>query len=548
LAALVERRNTLGVAPTGAGKTVMLSTIAGRALVGNSKRALVLQHRDELVAQNRRAFHKVNPGLDSGVVDADTKQFQRQVTFAMVPTLSRANNLDALPPQDLIVADEAHHVMADSWRKIIDAVRQRNPQAAVLGVTATPMRGDGVGLIGVFDNVCDQITLGELIHAGHLVRPRTFVVDIGVQSDLKNVKRQKEDFDMDAVASIMDREILNDEIVKHWKEKAGGRRTVVFCSTVAHAQHVATAFKEAGVSAAVVSGNTPDGERRTSLEALARGDTQVVCNVAVLTEGWDCPPVSCVILLRPSSYKSTMIQMIGRGLRTVDQEKFPGIEKHDCIVLDFGISTLLHGSLEQDVNLEGKDNGGEAGEAPKKTCPSCSASVPISCRECPVCGAEFPPPLDLEPEPLKDFAMSEVDIFEASPFKWVDLWNDGVALMAAGFDTWALVINFRGQWRAIGGSTSADGGGVRSIAYGDKLLCLAQADDYMREHTDGDQASKSRRWLSLPATDKQLEHLGYTRLAGTWLTRYHAACRLTWKFNERAIKTKLFAAPVGVAA
>jgi superfamily II DNA or RNA helicase len=113
------------------------------------------------------------------------------------------------------------------------------------------------------------------------------------------------------------------------------------------------------------------------------GDAQVVVNVAVLTEGYDYTPTSCVVLLRPSSYKSTFIQMVGRGLRTVDPEEFPGVIKTDCIVLDFGTASLMHGSMEQEVNLDGHLHDGEA---PTKDCPDCGAIVPLACMECPLCG------------------------------------------------------------------------------------------------------------------------------------------------------------------
>ena len=534
MSALGERGNTLLVAPTGAGKTVMLNHVVKESRV---KRALVLQHRDELVAQNRAAYHKVNPKGRSGVIDASGKTYDEPVTFAMVQTLTRDTTLAALPKQDLIVVDECHHAVARSWAKIIDAVRTQNPDAKLLGVTATPARGDKKGLRGLFDNVSDQIRIGELIAAGNLVRPRTYVVDIGVQGELRDVRKTVEDFDMQAVAAIMDKDVLNEAVVKHWTEKASGRRTVVFASTVAHAEHTCEAFKAAGVTCAVVHGDMGEADRRNTLSALANGSIQVICNVAVLTEGWDCPPVSCVVLLRPSSYKSTMIQMIGRGLRPVDPERYPSVDKHDCIVLDFGISTLTHGSLEQDVVLDDRDGGG--GEAPTKLCPDCNARVPIAVMECAVCGYEFPPAIDPgEQKGLADFVMTEIDILDASPFKWEDLWNDATCLIAAAFESWAVVINFRGQWRAIGASAA---NGIHNVAVGDKLLCLAQADDFLRQNTDGDEARKSKRWLKLPATEKQLEHLGMTQLQGLTLTRYQAACRLTWKFSERAIKAKLLA-------
>ena len=241
LAALSTRDNTLGVAPTGAGKTIMLSAVTGR-MTGDSAKACVLAHRDELTSQNRAKFARVNPGTETSVVDATTKSWNGQVTFAMAPTLSRASNLAAIPKLDLLVIDEAHHAVAESYRRIIDRVRDANPDARIFGVTATPNRGDRKGLREVFDNVADQVRLGELIASGHLVPPRTFVIDVGVQDQLRAVRKTADDYDMGAVAAIMNRAPITEEVVRHWEEKAGDRQTVVFCSTVAHAMDVATAF------------------------------------------------------------------------------------------------------------------------------------------------------------------------------------------------------------------------------------------------------------------------------------------------------------------
>jgi len=353
VAALASRGNTLGVAPTGAGKTIMLSAVTGE-MIGDGAKACVLAHRDELTAQNRAKFQRVVPGISTSVIDATEKSWGGQVAFAMVPTLARASNLADMPRLDLLVIDEAHHAVADSYRRIIDRVRDANPDARIFGVTATPNRGDKKGLREVFDNVADQVRLGELIASGHLVPPRTFVIDVGVQDELRSVRKTLSDFDMAEVAGIMDRAPVTDEVIRHWKEKAGDRQTVIFCSTVAHAEHVTEAFRAAGITAALIHGDLASDTRKAILADYAAGGIRVIVNVAVLTEGWDHPPTSCVVLLRPSSYKSTMIQMVGRGLRIVDPEEHPGIVKTDCIVLDFGTSSLIHGTLEQDVDLDGK--------------------------------------------------------------------------------------------------------------------------------------------------------------------------------------------------
>ena len=445
--ALGEHGNTLGVAPTGSGKTLMLSGLVGRMLADNEAKACVLAHRDELTAQNVLKFAKVNPDLSTSIVDARTKSWRGRTTFAMVPTLARAANLEAMPALDLVVVDEAHHAAADSYRRIIDRAGERNPDVHIYGVTATPNRGDKKGLRPVFSNVADQILLGKLIGSGHLVRPRTFVIDVGTQEALRQVRRTVDDFDMKAVDAIMNQRPVTEAVIKHWREKASDRQTVIFCSTVDHARNVCDAFVAAGIDAGMVWGEMPESERRHVLAAYRRGDIQVTVNIAVLTEGWDHPPTSCVVLLRPSSYKSTMIQMVGRGLRTIDPTEFPGVVKVDCLILDFGTSSLMHGTLEQDIDLDGHEADGDA---PTKVCPECDAIVPLAVLECPICGYEFVG--DGGAMPIGNFVMSEIDLLKRSSFRWCDLFGDDAALVANGFHAWGGIFFLGGNWHAVGGA------------------------------------------------------------------------------------------------
>jgi superfamily II DNA or RNA helicase len=520
------------------GKTIMLSAVAGRMVAGADAKACVLAHRDELTGHNRDKFARVNPGVATSVVDATEKSWDGQVTFAMVPTLARSANLDDMPTLDLLVIDEAHHAAADSYRRIIDRARDRNPDCRIFGVTATPNRGDRKRLRPIFSNVSDQIRIGELIASGHLVAPRTFVVDVGVQGELAQVRRTVDDFDMGEVDAIMNRAPVTEAVIRHWKEKAGDRQTVVFCSTVDHARNVTEAFEAAGVPAGLVYGDLASGERKAVLERYAAGTLRVVVNVAVLTEGWDHPPTSCVVLLRPSSYKSTMMQMVGRGLRTVDPAEHPGVIKTDCIVLDFGTSSLMHGSLEQDVDLGGREGDGSH-EAPAKTCPDCGATVPLAVTECPLCGHVWEREAAADGDVLSDFVMSEIDLLKRSSFRWCDLFGDDAALIANGFIAWGGIFFLNGRWHGIGGVQRAQ---PRLLAVGERTVCLAAADDWLNTHESDESAHKTRRWLNQPPTEKQLQYLPAEYRQDFGLTRYQASALLSFRFNRGAIRSLVFGA------
>jgi DNA repair protein RadD len=453
----------------------------------------------------------------------------------MVQTLCRQDNLESMPKLDLLVIDEAHHVAAASYQNIITHARSLNPGLKLFGVTATPQRGDGKALLAAFSNISDVITLGELISSGFLVKPRFFVIDCDIRGDLAKVKMTASDFDMDQVSQIMDKQAVNERVIQEWKDRAGDRKTVAFCSTVSHATHVMEGFKAAGHTCDIVHGDLPDAARRKVLKAFDQGEIQVLVNVAVLTEGWDCQDVSCVILLRPCSYKGTMIQMIGRGLRKVDPARYPGVIKSDCIVLDFGYSLLTHGSIESDPTV-GQDRDPSARE---KSCEGCGIVIP-AVKICPVCGhihGEDDQEGERVPrEALEDFVMTEIHLMELSPYRWQDMF-DGAVTMAHGIDAWACLIDHDGMWHAIGGLRETS---VKLLYQSqDKLQSLASADDFLRQHGNSDAAKKTKRWLSQPASDKQLSMLGLAHGMMFGMTKYLACCLITWKLNEPRIKRTL---------
>lgn len=546
--ALKTRKNTLGIAPTGAGKTVMLSAIAGT--MGGTQ--LVLQHRDELVEQNERTFRKVNPRTPTSFFVADYKRWAQAggTTFSMIQTLCRDKNLETMPRLDRIIVDEGHHAVADSYLRVIHHARKMNPELELLLVTATPSRSDRRTLRTLVDNVADQITLSELIREGHLVRPRAFVIDTGVQEELAALKPKRfEEFDQAAVEKIMNKRAINDKVVEKWRAQAGDRQTVVFTSTVQHAKDVAEAFVRAGVDARVVHGDMADGDRKATLRDFDAGKFQVVVNVAVLTEGWDCQPVSCVVLLRKESDKSVLIQMVGRGLRKLDPERYPGRHKDDCIILDFGYSLHAHRGLEQTIRIDTQEGG--------KDCPECAAHVPAALHECPICGFEWPRSVVEKVEAsrdgegmnelgiLDDFVMTEVDLLEQSPYRWENLF-DGVVTMATAMDAWACLVYFGGRWVAVGGSRE---NGIALLDDStDRLMALAAADDFLRDHGDDEAANKQKRWLHLPPSEKQAKLLNLAPMDMLGISRYRAACMLQWRFSERGIKQKILHRGLRVAA
>ena len=531
--ALDKHKNTIVVAPTGAGKTIMLSALVGKRYE-DGKKVLVMQHRDELVDQNKSKFERLNPYITTSIVNGTVKDWKGGTIFSMVQTISRDNNLKDRPAFDMIVIDESHHAAADTYLKVINAVKEDNPDAEIVGFTATPNRGDGKGLRKVFNNCSHQIDITTLIREGFLVPPKSYVIDCGVNDSLRNVAISGNDFNMEQVESIMNRKVINQRVVEEYLNHAEGRKTVVFCSTIKHAEDLLEEFTDQDINAKLVTGETPKADRAQILYDLAYDDVDVVVNVSVLTEGFDAPPVSCIILTRPCSQKATMVQMIGRGLRTIDPEEFPDLVKRDCIVLDFGTSVLTHGSLEDSVSLDDK----EKGEAPLKQCPECEAVVPMGSKICPICEHIFDSGEKEEKEELHTFEMTEFDLMQMSPFRWMDMFGDQSLRMAMGFEGFVGVANTSDVSVAFGRNKQ---GKLKVLAVGGGVQCTAAADDFLREIEDGNAAKKTKRWLDQRLTDKQRAHLATQGINieafdFSW-TKYRAACMLSFLWNKRTIET-----------
>ena len=524
------------------GKTIMLSSVISKIINNKKQKALILAHRDELTSQNQSKFLRVNPDISTSIFDAKEKSFDGQAVFAMVQTLCRQNSLSQIPKIDFLVIDEAHHSTSDSYQRIISRAKTLNPNVLIYGVTATPNRSDKKNLSGVFSNVADQIRISELIASGHLVPPKTYIIDVGTQKDLGKVKKTAGDFDMSEVEKIMNKSPITDAVFSKWQQYASSRKTVIFCSTVKHAISVTEAFNNNGVKTSLVHGGLSDNERKIALAEYEKGNAQVIVNVSVLTEGWDYQPTSCVILLRPSSFKSTMIQMIGRGLRVIDPEIHPNITKENCIILDFGTSSLTHGCLEVDANLETrKKSENKKKQNNQKSCFECNALIPSASKECPLCGADLSINDEETKSELTDFEMTEIDLLtKRSNFKWCDLFDDSSSFMASGFNAFAGVFFDGVCWYAIGGSEVF---GIKIIAKGSKQICLAKADDFLNEYETYENAYKSKKWLNEPASVKQLNLLPNIYRTDFGITKYKAANLLKFHFNKQAIKSLLLDQP-----
>lgn len=312
------RRPLLGL-PTGTGKTVIFAALIRK----RGGRALVLAHRDELLTQATDKIRQIDPGARMGLVKAEANEIEAPVVVASMQTLARQSRLARLPRQfETVVVDEAHHATADSYRRVLEWTAD---SPLVLGVTATPERADNASLGEVWDEVVYSRSLLEMIRAGYLVDLRGLRVRLDV--DFSRLRVSHGDFVDTEAAAVLTAADAPAHACAAYLEHAAGRKALLFTPTVELAHLMAEAFRDGGVSAEAVDGSLPLEERRAILARLRSGETQVVANCAVLTEGFDEPSVDCVIIARPTRSRILYVQMIGRGTRT-----FPN--KSDCLVID----------------------------------------------------------------------------------------------------------------------------------------------------------------------------------------------------------------------
>jgi superfamily II DNA or RNA helicase len=329
-------RRIILVSPTGSGKTVIASAII-KGTPTTRWRVLVLAHRREIITQTSRKLHAND--IPHGIIQAGfCARPLEEVQVASIQTLwHRAIRTTAmeLPPADLLIIDECHHCPAQTYRRIINAY----PDAIVLGLTATPCRGDGRGLGGIFQTIIECPQVAQLIKGGYLIKTRVYAP---VNPDLKGIGTQAGDYVEAQLADRMDQPKLTGDIVTHWHKLGERRKTVCFAVNVSHSVHLRDEFIRSGVRAEHIDGGTPKAERDASLARLASGEIELVTNCMVLTEGWDMPEIGCCILARPTRKMGLYRQMIGRVLRPADG-------KTDAIILDHSGAVFRHGFAEDPV-------------------------------------------------------------------------------------------------------------------------------------------------------------------------------------------------------
>lgn len=321
------RKRTLLVLPTGCGKTIVFSKIIeDRVKMG--ERVLVLAHRSELLEQASDKLMTAT-GLGTALEKAENTSIGSwfRVVVGSVQTMQREKRLSQFPPNhfDTIVIDEAHHAISDGYQRVLEHFGEAN----VLGVTATPDRGDMRNLGSYFDSLAYEYPLVDAIKSGYL--SKITAITIPLELDLSTVSQQGGDFKASEIGTALDPylEQIADEMVKQCKD----RKTVVFLPLVKTSQKFRDILNAKGFKAAEVNGESKD--RAEVLEDFDKDKYNVLCNSMLLTEGWDCPTVDCVVVLRPTKVRALYSQMVGRGTRLA-----PG--KENLLLLDFLWHTERH--------------------------------------------------------------------------------------------------------------------------------------------------------------------------------------------------------------
>ncbi len=377
------------VIPTAGGKTLVMATICRDAVQRWGGRVLILAHVKELLEQAAEKLHLVAPDLPVGVYSAGLKRRDLGYAITIAGIQSVYEKAGDVGSVDLVIVDEAHLIPPDGegmYRTFLADIKQLNPLVRVIGLTATPFRmksGSICAPENILNAVCFEVGVRELIVQGYLCPLRTKAGSVKPDTDQLHVRGGE--YVAGEVEELMDTDNLVlsacREIVQHTQDR---RSVLIFASGVKHGMHVADALRTRHkVECGFVDGQTPTLYRDQLIRRFRAGELKYLCNVNILTTGFDAPNIDCVALVRPTLSPGLYYQMVGRGFRL-----HPG--KTDCLVLDFGGNVLRHGPVDQ-LRVNGVGSEG-TGPAPAKECPQCHEIIAAGYAQCPACGHVFPPP------------------------------------------------------------------------------------------------------------------------------------------------------------
>jgi DNA repair protein RadD len=384
-------RAPLLVAPTGFGKTHTSAEIIKSAIQrGND--VWFLAHLREILDDTAGRLRSADIPHGHIMAGMPRNPFQP----VQVVSVQTAVRRPIVKPPGLIIIDECHLAVADTYREVLAAAGH----PPILGLTGTPCRLDGRGLRELFDTIIPTCSTMDLITEGLLAPIRYYAP---TKPDLAGIRSRAGDYALDQLAEAVDRPSIIGDAVAHYRKYAHGRRAVAFCVNIRHAEHTAAAFAEAGYRAVAISGKSTREERRAALISLRQGTIDIVCNCALWVAGVDCPEIGCVILLRPTKSLTMFLQSVGRGLRIA-----PG--KPDLVVLDHASCVFTHG-LPQDPRewtLDAKPKRKGASAPAVRECPECFA-----CHEpapvCPACGHVYNRETEVRGPEERDGELVEID-------------------------------------------------------------------------------------------------------------------------------------------
>lgn len=337
---------------------------------------MFLVHREELIEQTAAKFEAF--GIPFGIVAAGYREnLNYPIQIGSVFSVTR--RLHRLPNFSLLIPDEAHHGVAQTWGTIFD----HYPDASLLGLTATPIRLDGRGLSERFDTMILGLSVREMIARGLLVRP--VVYGPKQPLDLKGVRSLGGDYDSKSLTKRMNKPQITGDAVEQYCRHGRDGQALVYCVSIEHAQSVARAFEAAGYPAASIDGEMPKGDRWRQVQMFRAGALRVLTNCNLVVEGFDVPGVHVVIDLGPTKSLQKYLQKAGRGMRVEEG-------KTHCVYLDHAANYLTHGFPDEDREwtLDGIVRRPGDGAPPVRQCEECFAVAPASAAVCPCCGAEFP--------------------------------------------------------------------------------------------------------------------------------------------------------------